>query len=306
MRVSSQLVIAGIVVGLVVVSAVAPSVGQEPNVDAVIRGRTDALVKAFNSGKAADVAAQFAPEGEMIDEEGNLFAGRKELTEAMTQFFTRFPKAQLEIKVESVRSPAPGLVIEEGTRQITAGEKEQQSTAVLRYSAIHTKVDGKWQIASLREFTADPIPSHHEQLKTLEWLVGDWVNEGTDAVVRISYRWSEDKHYLLGDYQVSAEGKPVMKSTQRIGWNPLTGSIRSWLFDSDGGFSEGNWAATEEGWVIKSTSVNPDASTGSATVTLTAKDKSRFTIKGTERIVAGQREPDFEVSVARRPPSAKP
>lgn len=306
MRFLSQAVIAGIVVGLAVCAAVTSSFAQESSVDAVVRSRMEVLVKAFNSGKAADVAGLFTPDGEMIDEEGNLFAGRKELTEAFGQFFTQFPKAQLEVKIESVRSPAPGLAIEEGTRQITAGEKDERSTAVLRYSAIHTKVDGKWLIASLREFTADPIPTPHEHLKALEWLVGDWVNEGTDAVVRISYRWSEDKNYLLGDYQVSAEGKPVMKSTQRIGWNPLTSSIRSWLFDSDGGFSEGNWAETDEGWVIKSTSVNPDASTGSATVTITAKDKARFTIKGTQRIVAGQREPDFEVSVARRPPSAKP
>lgn len=306
MRFSLQTSFVAIVLGIAVGSIVSPMSAQEAAVDSAVRGRAELLVKAFNSGKASDVAALFAPDGEVIDEEGNLFAGRKELTEAFGQFFAKFPQARLEVKVESVRSPAPGLAIEEGTRQITAGEADEKSTAVLRYSAIHAKVDGKWQIASLREFTADPVPTPHEQLKALEWLVGDWVNEGTDAVVKISYRWSDDKNYLLGDYEVAAAGKPVMKSTQRIGWNPLTGAVRSWLFDSDGGFSEGNWAQTDDGWVIKSTTVNPDASTGSATVTIVAKDKTHFTIKGTERIVAGLREPDFEVSVARRPPTAKP
>ena len=122
--------------------------------------------------------------------------------------------------------------------------------------------------------------------------------------MRISFKWSEDKNFLLGDYHVTIGGEVKMKSQQRIGWDPLAGKVRSWLFDSDGGFAEGAWTEVDDGWVIKSLAVNPDATTGSATLTVTPKDKDHFTMKGTERIVGDPREPDFEFQIVRRPPVA--
>ena len=48
-------------------------------------------------------------------------------------------------------------------------------------------------------------PTPHELLQPLAWLVGDWVSEGGDSVVRISYRWSDDGNFLLGDYKVDGQ-----------------------------------------------------------------------------------------------------
>jgi uncharacterized protein (TIGR02246 family) len=246
----------------------------------------------------------FSPQGELIDEDGTHYVGRKELTELFTEFGKKFPGAQLALEIESIRTIGPNLAIEEGTRYIEAVAKETPARATLRYTAVLTKVDGDWLIASLREFTADPEPTPNDHLQSLAWVVGDWVNEGTDGAVRLSFKWSEDKNYLLGEYNVTLAGQPAMKSHQRIGWDPLTGKVRSWLFDADGGFAEGAWTAVEDGWVIKSETVNPDATTGSATLTVTPQDKDHFTMKGTERIVGDLREPDFEFRIARRPPVA--
>jgi uncharacterized protein (TIGR02246 family) len=289
--------------GLVLCSA---AVAQEDKVTAEVRASTEQLVKAFNEGKAADLAVLFSPQGELIDEEGTHYVGRKELTELLTKFFEKFPGAKLAVEIESIRSLGPNLAIEEGTRFIEAATKDSPTPgrATLRYTAVRSKENGAWLIASLREFTADPVPTPNEHLQSLAWVVGDWVNEGTDGAVRISFKWSEDKNFLLGEYQVTLAGQPAMKSHQRIGWDPLTGKVRSWLFDADGGFSEGAWTAVEDGWVIKSESVNPDATTGSATLTVTPTDKDHFTLKGTERIVGDLREPDFEFQIARRPPVA--
>jgi uncharacterized protein (TIGR02246 family) len=287
--------------GLVLSSA---AVAQEDKLTAEIRASTEQLVKSFNAGKAADLAVLFSPQGELIDEEGTLYQGRKELTELLTKFFEKFPGAKLAVEIESIRAIGPNLAIEEGTRFIEAVAKETPARATLRYTAVRNKVDGAWLIASLREFTADPVPTPNDHLQSLAWVVGDWVNEGTDGAVRISFKWSEDKNFLLGEYNVTLAGQPAMKSHQRIGWDPLTGKVRSWLFDSDGGFAEGAWTAVEDGWVIKSESVNPDATTGSATLTVIPQDKDHFTMKGTERIVGDLREPDFEFRIARRPPVA--
>lgn len=56
--------------------------------------------------------------------------------------------------------------------------------------------------------------------------------------------------------------------------------------------------------MIKSQSVNPDATTGSATLTITPVDKDHFTMKGSERIVGDAREPDFDFAIVRKPPVA--
>lgn len=277
-----------------------PLSAQTP--DAAILKANDQLVKAFNAGQVAGVVAHFVPEGELIDDEGNLFRGEKELTALFTKFFERFPGAKLAMEVESIRAIGPNLAIEEGTRYIAA--REGNGKATLRYSAVRTRTTaGQWLIASIREFNNDPLPTPHERLASLGWIVGDWVNEGTDGLVKISYRWSEEGNFLLGDYQVHLTGLPAMKSTQRIGWDPVAGRIRSWLFDADGGFAEGHWAAVEGGFVVKSNSSNPDGSSGSVTMTITPKGKDHFTMKGTDRIIGEERAPDFEVSVVRQPPA---
>jgi CDP-glycerol glycerophosphotransferase (TagB/SpsB family) len=45
---------------------------------------------------------------------------------------------------------------------------------------------------------------------------------------------------------------------QRIGWDPASEQIRSWLFRSDGGFEEGAWARSDNVWIVKRVGVLPD------------------------------------------------
>jgi uncharacterized protein (TIGR02246 family) len=267
---------------------------------AQVRAGDEAIVKAFNAGKADEVAAMFLPKGELIDEAGVVYQGQAEIKDLLTKFFTKFPGAKMTLEIESIRLIGP-VAIEEGTRHTTTGDGANKTQ--VRYVAVRAKTPSGWQIASLRDF-ADDVPTAHDHLQPVSFLVGDWVNEAPDGIVKISYRWSEDKNFLLGDYLVTKGGQVVMKSTQRVGWDPLVGKVRSWLFDSDGGFGEGHWTQVDDTWVMKSTAVMPDGLTGSATVTLTPVDKDRFTLKGTERIVGDTRDADFEVTVTRLPPAA--
>ena len=183
---------------------------------AEIRAAAAQMVKSFEAAKPAELAALFAPQGELIDEEGTIDQGPKEIAELFTKFFQRFPGAKLALEIESIRSIGPNLAIEEGTRYIAAKEKEGEGKAQLRYTAVRTKVDGKWLLASVREFNADPLPTPNERLQSLAWMVGDWVNEGTAGTAKLAWRWSDDKNFLLGDIQITL---------------PASGSqpIRCWL-----------------------------------------------------------------------------
>jgi uncharacterized protein (TIGR02246 family) len=268
---------------------------------AAIRKSGEQLVTAFNAGKVDELVNLFLPKCELIDEEGTVYQGPAEIKALLNAFFQQFAGAKLAINVESIRLVGP-VAIDEGTRTMTTADGAVQSH--FRYISVWAKTDKGWQLASLRDFVDDPAPTPQDNLQPLAWLVGDWINEGADGKVAISYRWSDDKNFLLGEFLInSSEGAP-RKTTQRIGWDPSIGRIRSWLFDSDGGFAEGFWTVTEEGIVIKSSSVNSDGSTATATLDITSQDKDHFTIEGTDRIVGDILEEDFELTVTRRPPAA--
>lgn len=287
---------------LVALGAVHPAWSQDKNADAAVRKTAEQFAAAFNGGKPDAVVAMLFPDGELIDENGTVHKGAAEIKPLLTAFYEQFPGAKLALDIESVRLVGP-VAIEEGTRTMTTADGNEKSR--FRYMAVWGKDGNAWKLASFRDFNDDAPPTPHENLQAVSWLEGDWINEGADGKVSISYRWSEDKNFLLGDYQIAtAQGAP-RKSTQRIGWDPSTGRIRSWLFDADGGFSEGAWTMADDGVVIKSSSVNPDGSTASATMNIFLKDKDHFTIAGTDRVVGDSLEDDFEITVARRPPAPK-
>jgi uncharacterized protein (TIGR02246 family) len=319
---------------------------------AAFEALAEGFQKLFNEQNATGLAAQFLPDGELIDDEGNLYRGRDELQDLFQRFFATFPGATLELEVDSLRVIGSRLAIEEGTRVISAASgpvapganasttdsietnaststpsSEVTTTSAtsspattsassaegvaaytkpvearVRYVCVWTKPEDKWMVASVREFADDPPPTPHELLQPLAWLVGDWVSEGGDSIVHISYRWSDDGNYLLGDYQVIAGGETVMDSVQRIGWDPLRGQIRSWLFDSDGGYGDGEWTTLEDGYRIRSTAVAPDGSIGAANIEATKVSDTRFVMKGTDRIVADVPVEDFEIAVTKQPP----
>ncbi len=176
------------------------------------------------------------------------------------------------------------------------------ATARFRYLDLWVQAESGWLLASHREFADDPMPTPRDYLESVAWLEGDWINQGADGSVAIQFKWSEDQNYLLGEFKMADSEGIERKSTQRIGWDARAGHIRSWLFDADGGFSEGVWSVTDEGVVIKSTSVNPDGTDASATLTLTRTSEDQFTFAGTDRIIGDISEPDFELTITRSPP----
>jgi uncharacterized protein (TIGR02246 family) len=274
--------------------------GPERN---ALQAAEDALVKEFNAGRPDAVATQFLPEGELTDDEGKVYRGREELEQLFRQYFDTFPGATLEVNMESVRALGDGLLVEQGTRVLSTPDGQ---SAQERYTTIWANSDGKWRIASTREIKDDPAPSPGNRLEPLAWLVGDWVSEDDDAAVEISYRWDEDQNFLLGDIRSTQAGQPLMRSTQRIAWDPRAGSVRSWLFDGDGGFAECNWTELHDGWVIKTQATLPDGTSGSATVTITPVTNDQFIVRGTDRVVGDGRIDDFELTVSRAPPSSNP
>ena len=282
-------------------SAANEPAGKAEADEQAVRELSIALANAFNDGKADAIAQLFHPEAELIDDAGTVHKGNDAIGAIFEQFFSVFPQAKMKLEVEKLRFAGSGLAIEDGTRSVMA--QDGQSRAKTRYTLVHVKRDGNWRIASARETEAETEMTHHDRLEPLAWLVGDWVDEGADAAISIACRWSDDENFLLLDFHAKVNGETMMKSRQRIGWDPLTRSVRSWVFDSDGGYGHGQWTRIDRNWVIKSTAVLPEGLTGSATIFVEPVDEDRFLMKGFDRVVGGSLEDDYEATIVRKPPT---
>lgn len=272
---------------------------QQAAIESAVKAAAAATVEAFNAGDAAGLAALFAAEGELIDEDGNVFTGTDEVKDLFSRFFERFPGAELAMEVDAARPLGDDLAVEDGIRRIVLPDG---TAAQMVYTAVRMREGDRWPIVSYREFADDPAPTPQEMLAALEWLVGDWVDESPEARTSIRYDWSPDGNFLVGEYSLAIEGRPAGTTTQRIGWDPVEGLLRSWTFDPDGGFSEGFWLPTDDGWVIRSEATMPDGGTGVATVTVRIKDGDHFVVESSDRIIDGVEEPDFSLVIARKPP----
>lgn len=282
--------------------------GAEPNRSAeedAVRQTGEALVKTYNGRDGKAFAAAFTVDGEYVDEKGFIFHGRKAIEEEFTRFFAANPETTIDVALQSARVVAPGVMTADGATRFVRARGEPAAPG--RCALVCAKDGGKWLIASLREIaTADEHSSHHEKLKALEWLVGEWIDEGPDSHVHFSCAWDESGNFLVRDFAVHVAGQKVITGTQRIGYDPPTGHLKTWIFDSSGGYADGYWHREGEHWVVQSSGVTADGRMASGTSIFTPIDNHRMTWHTVDRVIGGERVPDVEdVTVVRKPPAPK-
>jgi uncharacterized protein (TIGR02246 family) len=264
-----------------------------------IRSAIIAFAKAYNSGDAKAIAALFTPDGQIVTEEGETIEGREAIEEGFKDVFAETPEVKMEIFVDSIRFIGTELALEVGaTKEFPApGETPEYG----RYTVLHVKRDGKWLMAAARDTEGEP-PTAHERLLPLSFLLGEWVDDGGSTVVRTSCRWSDDGNFLLQDMNVQVAGQDAMQVTQRIGWDPLQKRIRSWVFDTEGGFSEGIWVRDGDSWLIRTTGVRPDGAPGSATSLIVPAGKDGYVWRVSDRVIGDEVQPPLQVKVVRKAP----
>jgi uncharacterized protein (TIGR02246 family) len=267
--------------------------------EATIRDNIDAFVKAYNAHDAKAIAALFAADGQIEDKDGDVMEGREAIEKTFADIFADAPKKKIEVEVESIRFIGSDVAVETGTTKETAAPNEPPEND--RYTVVHVKRDGKWQMVLARD-EEGPTATAHERLEPLGWLVGDWIDDGGSSVVESSCRWSDDGNYLLQEFKLKINGRNAMNVSQRIGWDPVAKRIHSWVFDSEGGYGESEWTRDDDAWIIKATGVRPDGTTASATNLLMPTGKDGYIWRSTDRIVGDDRQATSEVKVVRKPP----
>lgn len=270
--------------------------------EAAIRANVAAFVKAYNAKDAKALASLFAADAQIEDEEGNITEGRDAIQEVFAGWFTDNPQKRIEVTIESIRFIGRNLAVEKGTTKERAAPEETPDYD--RYTVVHARRDGKWQMVLARD-EEGPAPSNHERLLPLAWLVGEWVDDNGSVVVHSTCQWSEDGKFLLQEFTVKVSGKNEMRVSQRIGWDPIAKQIRSWVFDSEGGFGESLWIPLGETWVIKATGVRPDGTAASSTNSLVPAGKDAYVWRSRDRIVGDEIGEPVEIKVVRKLPVPK-
>jgi hypothetical protein len=132
------------------------------------------------------------------------------------------------------------------------------------YSAVHVKRDGKWMLDRMSEEPVRVVPSNYERLKDLEWMIGTWVDQDETARVETTCSWTKNHNFITRSFTISIGDQIEMSGMQLIGWDPATQRIRSWVFDSDGGFGDATWSKKENRWIINAAATLPDGRKSSA------------------------------------------
>jgi uncharacterized protein (TIGR02246 family) len=263
-----------------------------------IRAVDDVFISNYNQGNTKVLAALFTEDAEVVEPNGDRYHGRGLIEQSFTDTFAGMKGAKIAFEIEGIRFLSPDVAKEEGRSLITPAKGAPESRL---YTVLFVKREGRWLISSVHE-QPDPQVRPHDRLKDLEWMVGDWIDEGADSVVRLHCQWSEDENFLFRRFTVKRAGKPVMTVTQRIGWDPIAKQIRSWECDSEGGFGEGKWSRDGERWVVKSTGVRPEGVTASATNAMVQVRPDLVRWSSSDRVIGDESVPDDLVFVLVRVP----
>ena len=265
------------------------------NTDQTIRETVTAFADAFNKGDMAAFSELWAQDAEYINEAGTATHGRDAIATLFKRYLDAHKGARIALKVTSIRPLSENVALQDGT---SALHESGGATDEGRYTAIWVKTDGKWRLRSARDLPSDSAKvAAGSPLKELKWLVGNW--EAEKGALNLSVRQTLNQAFLSVEYKTKA-GDGEMAVTQLVGFDPLTGQIKSWTFDSLGGYSEGLWRRDGTTWTAEVAGVLPSGQTGTAINVIHYVDDNNFVFQARDRMIGGQPIPNSEIKATRK------
>ena len=266
---------------------------------AAIQKSIESYVAAFNARSAKKMAAHWSPDGVYTSRvSGERITGRDALEKDFARLFDQVQDAKLEVSRVSIDFISPNVALEKGTATVL---QPDSSPEVSNYSVVHVKRDGKWLIDRISDESADEPPSQYEQLKDLEWLIGDWIDQEGGEVIETNCKWTRNRNFIVRTFTASVGDHIDLTGMQLVGWDAARKQIRSWVFDSDGGIAEGVWSRQGDRWLVQSVATLPDGRRASSTSVLRPLDDDRFAWQKINRVVDGEILPNIdEVVIVRK------
>lgn len=267
--------------------------------EAVVRKSAPAYVQAFNAHDSKALADQWSPDAVYLNRStGDEVIGRQAIAAQFDELFKDQPELKLDVSVESIRFLSPNVAVEQGTSKFVSPKGEPEE---IDYTAVYVRRDGKWLLDRVTDAEEQATPSQYTQLKSIEWLIGNWVDQDDEARVEFQCNWAKNQNFLVRSFTVEVEDRVDMSGIQIIGWDAAAKSIRSWTFDSDGGYAEGTWARKGDQWFITNAGVLSDGRKTTMVNVVKPVDENSFTWRTVERTTGGELLPNIdEVTIVRQ------
>ncbi len=106
-------------------------------------------------------------------------------------------------------------------------------------------------------------------------------------------QWARGGSFLTRTFKVTKAGDVTLEGWQVIGWDPVQEQIRSWLFDSEGAYSEGTWSRSGSNWLIRQSGYLPDGAQLSSEAMLQRIGDDKCTYEITNRTLDGDPQPNL-------------
>jgi uncharacterized protein (TIGR02246 family) len=282
-------------------SAIGAEADRQAADEAAIRKAVESYVAAFNQGDAKALAAMWSPEAVYTNPlSREQVVGRAEIEKQFAAIFAAAKGAKLEAKTTSVQFVSPSVGIEQGTARVLVPDQAPEET---EYTAVYVKRDDQWLLDRVTEEDVPVVLSHYEHLKDLEWMIGRWVDQDDDATVVTECSWTKNNNFITRSFTVQIRDRIDMAGMQIIGWDPAAKQIRSWVFDSDGGFGQATWKKKGNRWYSQQSGVLPDGRKTTAVHIITYVDDNTCTLQSVNRTADGELLPNIdEVVVGRQSP----
>jgi uncharacterized protein (TIGR02246 family) len=276
--------------------------GQQPadqsSDEAAIRKAAASYVEAFNRQDAQALADLWSPDAVNINRStGRQAVGRAAIAEQFTAQFKEQPGAKLEVNVASIQFLSPNVAVEHGTAKLLLPNAEPEE---IEYSAVDVKRDGRWLLDRVTDKSKEVALSHYEQLKALEWMVGQWTADSDYAEVELDCIWTKNQNFLTRAFKIAIDDNS-MSGMQIIGWDPAAKAIRSWTFDSNGTFAEATWEQRGGRWFIRNRGTLPDGRAATMVNVMKPLNENSFTWQTIERTAGSELLPNIdEIVIVRR------
>jgi uncharacterized protein (TIGR02246 family) len=267
--------------------------------ETLIREAVESYVAAYNRADAKALAAHWSPEGVYQDPiTGEQVVGREAIEQQFAAIFAESQNARLTASTNAIQFVSPNVAIEHGEAQVIRGDQTPEESA---YSAVYVKRDGQWLLDRVtEEETAPAVSAPYEQLKVLEWMIGTWIDQDEESRIETTCEWTKNQSFITRSFTLTVGDQIEMAGMQVIGWDPAAKQIRSWVFDSDGGFGEGTWSQQGNAWNIQQVGTLTDGRKSSSVNIITYVDENTFTWQSVNRIVDGELLPNVDEVVVVR------
>ncbi len=260
--------------------------------EAALLKNAEAFVAAFHKGDAKAVAALWTKDGDYTDQSGHTMKGREAIEKMFTEFFAENKGLKLRIEVLGLKFVTDNVAIEDGTTTTITSDGAPPSRA--RYTVVHVKQDGKWLLSSVRD-APYAAPSNQEHFRGLEWIIGDWAADAAKGeTARVAFAYTDSQNFITSSFTTTFKNVMIGGGTQWIGYDPLAKGLRSWTFETSGGFGEGTWKQDGDKWTIKSTAVLRDGKKLTATNIITHIDEDTMSWEAKNRTEDGKELPDIK------------